>query len=267
MTAGGGQAAEVGTVVEPEPDGDTELNWWLSSQRSYWDAIADRYDKLYTGLWSEQENEWVRQQLSFISALPAPTVLDLGCGTGLGLKMVRRLNKYAQYIGVDVSVQMVDTLKKSGGADKLAVTSMEDLGFLADGQVNVVISLFSSVSYAYDTEAVIREISRVLAPDGHAYLSILSARAWSLLRSGIREGLYRTRGDHQSGTAAPVRRHTVEGIGKLCDAAGLTVVQATGMNVFCGLTEVPWLWPAGRRVAARFPNAAHTIEVLLRKKA
>lgn len=263
MTTPGGPQVEVETPAEAN---DLDSCWWLCRQESYWDAIADRYDELYTSRWSKQENQWVEHQLSFLSGLAAPTVVDLGCGTGLGLKMVRRLNKFAQYIGVDVSERMVQALTKADGAAKIRVGSMDNLEFIESGQADVVISLFSSVSYAYDSEAVFNEIGRVLAPGGYAYLSVLSSRAFSQIRGGIRQGLYRTRGDHQSGMAAPVRRHTLAGIDELCRTAGLTVERATGMNIFSGLAEVPALWPAGRLVARWVPDWSHTIEVLLRKK-
>jgi SAM-dependent methyltransferase len=264
MTTPGGPQVDVETLDEAN---DLDSCWWRCRQESYWDAIADRYDQLYTSRWSKQENRWVEHQLSFISGLAAPTVLDLGCGTGLGLKMVRRLNKFAQYIGIDVSERMVRALTKADSAAKICVGSMDDLGFVESEQVDVVISLFSSVSYAYNSEAVFSEIGRVLAPGGYAYLSVLSSRGLSQLRGGIRHGLYRTRGDHQSGMAAPVRRHTTAGIDELCEASGLTVERATGMNIFSGLAEVPALWHAGRLVARWVPDWAHTIEVLLRKKA
>src|SRR5262245_33278377 len=123
--------------------GDAEL--WQSWQQSYWDAISDRYDQLYMAQWSDLENRWVQRRLSFVRTLPAPTVLDLGCGTGLGLRIIRRLNRYAHYVGVDISAQMVGTFAEANGAANVHLGSMDDLGFLNDGQVHVVISLFSSV--------------------------------------------------------------------------------------------------------------------------
>lgn len=243
----------------------SEADWWTRQQGRYWDAIARRYDGLYKNEWSRRENAWVRQRLSFIGSMPAPTVVDLGCGTGLGLRMVRELSPFAQYFGVDISEKMVEALAGTDNAAKTRVGSMEDLWFLDDGQTDVVLSLFSSVSYAYDTEAVFREVSRVLAPSGYAYLSMLSSRALSRLRSGLRSGLYRTRGDRQSGTAAPVRRQTVSSVHRLSAAAGLTVEWVTGMNAFSGLAESPGLWASGQYIARKLPNHAHTIEVLLRK--
>jgi Methylase involved in ubiquinone/menaquinone biosynthesis len=255
-----------GDLSTPAETDDSDANCWQRRQQSYWDAISERYDQLYLGRWSNLENRWVQRQLSFIGKFPAPTVLDLGCGTGLGLRIIHDLNKYAQYIGVDVSQQMVDGLAKAPGVTKVHVGSMDNLDFLNPGQVDVVFSLFASLSYAYDTEDVFREIARVLVPGGYAYLSILSADALSRLRSGLRNRLYRTRGDHQSGIAAPVRRHSVASIRALSHAAGLTMVWATGMNVFSGFVEVPGLWWVGRVAAWLLPDRAHTIEVLLRKE-
>src|SRR5688572_27465793 len=113
MTTPAGRPVEVDAFVDSD---DLAPCPWLCRQESYCHAIADRYDHLYTSSWSERENRWVEKQLSFIADLPAPTVLDLGCGTGLGLKMVRHLNKYAQYYGIDVSERMVQSLTKADDA-------------------------------------------------------------------------------------------------------------------------------------------------------
>ncbi|MDQ7909841.1 class I SAM-dependent methyltransferase [Phytohabitans sp. ZYX-F-186] len=246
-------------------DTDTAASWRDKQQR-YWDGISDRYDQFYAGRWSRRENSWVEERLSaFLGVVPAPSVLDLGCGTGLGLKMVQNLNPYARYVGVDVSPQMLATLDVDG-ADELYEASMDDLHFLDDKSFNVVLSLFSSISYACDTAGVFREVSRLLAPEGYAYLSVLSERALSRARSRDRRDFYRTRGDDRPENV-PVRLHTVEGVRQLCAAAHLKVEWMTGMNLFSGVVEWPWLWRPGRWGAERFPDRAHTIELLVRKEA
>jgi SAM-dependent methyltransferase len=236
---------------------------WNREQQRYWDGISASYDGLYRSYWSRRENDWVGRRLSFLRRLPAPTVLDLGCGTGLGLLLVRQVNPYAQYIGLDISEEMTQGLADAGA--KVVIRSMDDLSFLGDGKVDVVISLFSSLSYAFRTEEVFAEVSRVLAPGGHAYLSVLSSHALSRLRAGNVRGEYRTRGDRRPGDTIPVRRHTCAEVRVIGERAGLRPLWVTGMNLFSGLAEMPRLWTAGRIGALFTPDRAHTIEALFRK--
>lgn len=251
------------TNPAPNPDPASE-GQWDRQQRRYWDGISREYDALYQNYWSRRENTWVERRLSFLAELQAPTVLDLGCGTGLGLQMVRNINDFAQYIGLDISPGMLGELMDKG-ATKVEIGSMEDLSFLGTGSVDAVISLFSSVSYARRTEAVLNEVSRVLAPGGYAYLSLLSSSALSRLRTGSASGRYRTRGDRRADNSVPVRAYTCTTVIGMGLHAGLQPVRVTGMNLFSGLAEVPRLWTAGRLGARLLPNRAHTIEAIFQK--
>ncbi|GAA3741086.1 hypothetical protein GCM10022225_25560 [Plantactinospora mayteni] len=236
---------------------------WRQRQERYWDGISDHYNGLYAGRWSRLEDAWVERRLGFLRRLAEPTVLDLGCGTGLGLRMVRRLNPAARYVGVDVSAQMVH-----GVGDPLATLhlgTMDDLSFLPDGSVDVALGLFSSVSYGYDTGRVFAEVARTLRPGGWAYLSVLSDRALSRVRGGAPLGMYRTRGDRRPQVAVPVRRLDVARVRELARRSRLTVVRSAGMNVLSGLFEQPAFWHLGRLAARLAPDRAHTIETLLRK--
>nr|BFE63475.1 hypothetical protein GCM10020063_080010 [Dactylosporangium thailandense] len=250
----------IDTLESLEDRADDE---WQERQRVYWAGISSRYDELYRSGWSALENAWTRRRLKFLRELADPVVLDLGCGTGLGLSFVRHHNERARYVGLDISKDMVGPLIDQG--ERVVIGSMDDLGAFDNASVDVVISLFSSLSYADRTETVFAETARVLKPGGWAYFSVLSAHALSRWRAGAGRGLYQTRGDHRTGAAVPVREHTTRTMRRLGQRAGLRPVRITGMNLFSGLWEFPPMWRVGRHGARLLPALAHTIEAKYRK--
>jgi SAM-dependent methyltransferase len=250
------------TTLELARERDTDHWSWHHQQRRYWNGVADRYDRLYGTRWSRLENGFVRRRLAFVRDLDAPLVVDLGCGTGLGGRLIRQLRPNARYLGVDISEEMTRAVAVDGGEVRLG--PMDDLGFLDDGAADVVLALFASVSFAYDTGRMFAEVGRVLKPGGQAYLSALAGRSLRR-RASLDEVRYRTRGDDQPGSGAPMHMLTVEDVRRFARDAGLAVVSTEGMNVLSGVAEAAPLWWAGRFAARWLPDLAHTIEIRLRK--
>jgi SAM-dependent methyltransferase len=239
---------------------------WQQQQERYWSEISVHYDDLYQSRWSKLENEWVTRRLGFVRSLVSPDVVDLGCGTGLGLDLLRQINPSVRYTGVDISAAMMRLAADSDADTKTLVGAMDDLSALDNASADVVVALFSSASFAYRTSSIMSEIARVLRPRGHAYLSALSATALSrTIRCAGRDGMYRTRGDRRDSIGVPVHRLTTVEIRKLAAVAGLATISVVGMNTLSGVLEFSPLWGAGRLLARLIPASAHTIEVHMRK--
>ncbi|MEQ1505716.1 MAG: methyltransferase domain-containing protein [Myxococcota bacterium] len=115
-------------------------------------------------------------------ALDGRTVVDLGCGTGRDVFVLAQLvGPSGRVIGVDMTAAQLAVAERTRdwhaarfGHPRSNVTLhhglIEDLGFLADGSVDVVVSN-CVVNLAADKEVVLREVRRVLAPGGEFYLS------------------------------------------------------------------------------------------------
>jgi SAM-dependent methyltransferase len=264
-----GRRAVTSGAATPHPitsviTGAADRRDWQERQRRYWGAVSERYDDLYRSRWSRLENAWVASRLSFVGSLVSPTVVDLGCGTGLGYRLLTGLNPTIRYVGVDISPDMTRFADVPGG--RLIIGDMTDLSPLEDGGVDVVVALFTSASFAFRTTELLAEVSRVLRPGGHAYLSMLNAASPSrATRRAVRDGEYRTRGDRVAGPGAPVRFFRIPEITRLVDEAGLTTVAVAGMNAASGSWEVPSLWHVGRLTAHLAPVLAHTIDIHIRK--
>jgi SAM-dependent methyltransferase len=240
---------------------------WHQAQQQYWNEVAHKYDHLYEGRWSRMENAWVALRLSFIADLVQPTIVDLGCGTGLGRRLVEQVNPYAEYFGVDISPSMVHVAEETEGAH-FTTGSMDDLRFLVDdSSADVVIALFASFSFAFEPAQVFSEISRILRPSGYAYLSVLSRRALSRLGgcATARNARYQTRRDRRPGAGTAAHFLSIEDMQHLAHMLDMSIISAEGINTLSGVCELPCMWRVGRLIAWIYPQSSHLIDMIFQK--
>jgi SAM-dependent methyltransferase len=105
---------------------------------------------------------WSRTLWVYDNVRRGSTVLDAGCGSGL-LALLKR--KEVKLTGVDLSPECADIARRNG-YDATHVTDLASLPF-PDASFDYVVSLdvFGHIEFA-QKDAVIREMSRVLKPDG-----------------------------------------------------------------------------------------------------
>jgi ubiquinone/menaquinone biosynthesis C-methylase UbiE len=130
-----------------------------TSNRSYYDAFAERYDRGrdegYHKLIDDQAAELVRR------VGEGRDVLEVGCGTGLVLQRVAQFARSAK--GIDLSPGMLEHARRRG----LDVTegSATALPF-PDASFDVAYS-FKVLAHIPDLPACLREMMRVVRPGGH----------------------------------------------------------------------------------------------------
>jgi ubiquinone/menaquinone biosynthesis C-methylase UbiE len=105
---------------------------------------------------------WSRTLWVYDNVRRGSTVLDAGCGSGL-LALLKR--KEVKLTGVDLSPECADIARRNG-YDATYATDLTSLPF-PDASFDYVVSLdvFGHIEFA-QKDAVIREMSRVLKPDG-----------------------------------------------------------------------------------------------------
>jgi SAM-dependent methyltransferase len=108
---------------------------------------------------------------SFVSGIRAQAnqdlkILDVGCGTGANLKMLR---EYGTAAGVDISQQAVDFCHERGLTD-VQLGAAEELPH-ADETFDLVTAL-DVIEHLDDDLGGLNEIRRVLRPNGHALLFV-----------------------------------------------------------------------------------------------
>ena len=150
------------------------------------DRIADRYDA--TRGFPSGVGEQVGAALAHEAALtPGARMLEIGVGTGrLALPVVSYLPGLA-YVGVDISREMMATLRGKAGAEAihLAQADATQLPF-ADGSFDAALAVhvFHLVS---DAEQALAELWRVLRPRGlflHGYNDFDGDERLNQLRQG-----------------------------------------------------------------------------------
>ena len=108
---------------------------------------------------------------------PGDTVVDLGCGPATQLCMVARLNPNIQFIGIDLSLEMLD--KAKAHVKELNLTNVEfrqeDITLLSSFSDNSIDALMSTVVLHHlpDVNALdntFSQIKRILKPQGGLYL-------------------------------------------------------------------------------------------------
>lgn len=103
-----------------------------------------------------------------------PRLLDLGCGTG---GMLERLRPLGQAVGLDLE-PLALAFCRERGHDKLVRGSATALPF-RDNSFDFVLAL-DVLEHIADHETAAREIARVLAPGGHALITVPAYQSlWS----------------------------------------------------------------------------------------
>ncbi|MQY22300.1 hypothetical protein NRB20_54150 [Nocardia sp. RB20] len=241
---------------------------WLERQKYYWDAVAPTYDLQYSTEWSAAENVIVARRLStLLPEGPAPKVLDLGCGTGLGYGMLTELRPDMEYIGVDASAGMLDIFR-SKFADDIQLLNEPVEGLLADRfhGIDLVIATFTSASYIdLRLRELLARVASWMKPSGCIYLSFLNRLSiGSMGALGFGRVIdYSSRG-FTSGTV-PAKRYTSRELIETCAGLGLSA-RTVSLGPFAGVFESKFFIRTNA-LLANYGGFGHTVDLMITGKA
>lgn len=139
-----------------------------------YDRSAPAYDQAAGGIYLRAL--WAL--LPYANVAPMPSILDVGCGTGINLlEAARVLGPCRRLAGVDLSPGMLAVARRKAAAAGLAATftvgDAEALE-LPDGSFDLVICN-SAYHWFPDRARAIAELSRVLRPGGQLLLTTLAS--------------------------------------------------------------------------------------------
>jgi SAM-dependent methyltransferase len=143
----------------------------------YWNRQAASYDALYQSPWSHAENDYVLQRLKRLRIPRGATVLDLGCGTGLGLHLLERAGVSCKYVGVDISHQMLTHFhvpSNTRSAVTLVHCDVADYVPPHSETPTLIMSLFGSLSFSPARWIALERLTGAQRRGGRLHLMLLA---------------------------------------------------------------------------------------------
>ena len=175
----------------------------------------------YPILYQVEETHWwylgrrriIQSLIEKISATlnnPNPRILDVGCGTGANLKM---LAAYGRAEGVDISQQAIDFCHERG-LDSVKLGAIEQLPY--ENNSFEIVTALDVIEHLDDDVAGLREIRRVLRPDGRVLLFVPAF----MFLWGVQDDVSHHR-----------RRYTLPRLLRAVDEAGFAVEWSSYANI------------------------------------
>lgn len=154
----------------------------------FYDRVAPTYDRTCSTPADRAEDRALRRILRRLGVGASGTVVDLGCGTGL---LVRLLDPSpAMYRGVDLSPGML--LEARTRHPRHVFVKRDMLDVLRAGVIHgegAIVSLFGAVNYVRP-DVLIPRAARVLAPGGTLFLMALRPGAKVRCHTPEMEGIF-----------------------------------------------------------------------------
>lgn len=238
------------------------MSTWEDEQTSYWDKVSRDYDSLYLSKWSKLEDEFVAALIRSMITDSNIHVSDFGCGTGFGGRVVKQCAARAHYTGIDISSRMLEIAESSVkmAQARFLNRTMANVPEIQSKSQDMVLCLFTALSFVEFPNAAILEMARVLKPGGQLLISALSRYSLSRAIKGsfARTAYYSTRNevDEQPPLAHFISSAQLENMARM---AGLLSAKALAVSAFGGVAELPLLWPIDRMVCHLIPNLGHMI--------
>jgi malonyl-CoA O-methyltransferase len=162
--------------------------------RASFSRAADSYDA--AAVLQKQVREEMLDRLSLINIAPN-TILDAGCGTGLGSFALQKRFKSAQLVSLDIAFGMLQkTAEQQPWLQKMAQKIMHkqqlvcaDIEILpiASNSMNLLWSNLA-LQWCNDLDAAFNEVARVLKPDGLFMFSTFGPDTLKELRAASYNG-------------------------------------------------------------------------------
>jgi ubiquinone/menaquinone biosynthesis C-methylase UbiE len=140
----------------------------------HWDGNADLWTEHIRKGWDAYREYWNNPAfLKFIGNIKGQEILDAGCGEGYNTRILAQ--RGAKMTGIDISRKMIAHARRSEKQEPLGIrykiTSFADLSIFPDNSFDAVVSFMALMDGA-DYKGTLKEIYRVLRPNGKLYFSI-----------------------------------------------------------------------------------------------
>ncbi|MFI5492128.1 class I SAM-dependent methyltransferase [Actinoplanes sp. NPDC051859] len=165
------------------------------ASRHWWDLDADDYQEEHGSFLGDVDFVWCPEGLReadarLLGEVRGKRVLELGCGAAAAAHWLD--GQGADVIAMDLSAGMLrhaqQAQNRSGVRVPLVQADALALPF-ASSAFDIVCTAFGALPFVADSEAVMREVARVVRPGGRWVFSITHPMRWIFLDEPGREGL------------------------------------------------------------------------------
>lgn len=118
-------------------------------------------------------------RLAKLSRARVNSVLEIGCGQGVGAKIIYSLFAPQQYVGIDLDPRMIKRARQKGSGLKNATFAEGDASSLEfeDGSFDLVVD-FGIIHHIPNWKDALAEVHRTLKADGEFLFEELSVETW-----------------------------------------------------------------------------------------
>jgi SAM-dependent methyltransferase len=243
--------------------------------KRFWNEQAKRYDALYTSPWWHLEDNRIRDWLPRLPLVEdrAVVVLDIGCGTGFLFRQLEACGIKSDYVGVDISPQMLEHFHP---ADRPCVEKVEadiaDYDWDRPEPPDLIASIYCPLSFSAGRWAAVRRLAARQEKGGTLFLMLLNRYSLRrLLRLELSSrGRYAPREQaeiRESGT----RSDTEVYYDRPAEAraavirAGYRVVYLGGDGPLSGVLEKTSLWPVSAWLGTRSTLLSYSMILIAEK--
>jgi len=232
-SAGSVASSGEGTLEEPQV-------------RAMFDRIARLYDRMNTVMTAGLHHRWRARAADLAGLLPGARALDVATGTGdLAFALAQRVGDRGEVLGSDFSPRMLELARaKATAAGVGAYVRFEAANALAlpypDASFDAATVGFGARNFA-DLEAGLRELSRVVRPDGRVVVLEITSPTrpplsvfFKLWFDRVVPALGRVAGDSQAYSYLP------SSVRRFPSPERLAAIMAT-----CGLRDIRYVLTAG----------------------
>ena len=176
-------AASLPSGVEHRPAGAQES---ARANRLWWDSAATEYYAEHGAMLGDADFLWCPEGLreadaGLLGDVAGRAVLEMGCGAAQAGRWL--VTQGARVTAFDVSLgqlRQARALDAASGVrvDRLVQADAQFLPFLGDS-FDLVCSAFGALPFVADAPATLREVARVLRPDGRFVFSVTHPLRWA----------------------------------------------------------------------------------------
>ena len=152
-------------------------------KENYWDKVYWEKHLKEDNL-ENIEELWIRKYENIFMAKEYKKVLDLGCGIGQYTKYF--LENNFEVVATDISEKALNYLKKEYPNVKTILQDMTEKFKFDDNEFDIVFANLSIHFFSEkDTQKLIKEIKRILKPNGLFIGSVNSTRAYEFIKDHV----------------------------------------------------------------------------------